>query len=188
MQGINRGLAARLQREFPWVVSVHCLAHRLELTAGDTIKEVRKVREILDMMESIYKLYKVSPKMWREVREVGDLLEMKVLKPQRTQGTRWLAHLRNTLQVTTRNYGAVVGHLEDVIEQRRGSADIQGRARKIVKTLTDFPTLKFAFFLQDVLEDLSRYDHNFIFFLLKRINLSVVNLYSSLNFTVYPRT
>ena len=33
--GVHRGLTALLQVEMPWLVSMHCMNHRLELAAKD---------------------------------------------------------------------------------------------------------------------------------------------------------
>ncbi|XP_071505975.1 LOW QUALITY PROTEIN: zinc finger protein 862-like [Diadema antillarum] len=113
------------------------------------------------MMEMNYKLYKVSPKLYRELHEMAENMGgEKVRKPQRTQGTRWLAHLGNALDAIMKNFAPLMSHLEDLIADRRSSADIQGKAKRILKIMTDFPTLKFMFFLQDILDSMSKLSQN----------------------------
>ncbi|XP_041464874.1 zinc finger protein 862-like [Lytechinus variegatus] len=112
------------------------------------------------MMEMNYKVYKVSPKLYRELQEMAELMGAKVRKPNRTQGTRWLAHLGNALDAILKNYAPLISHLEDLVADRRSSADLQGKARRILKIITDFPTLKFMFFLQDILDSMSKLSKN----------------------------
>lgn len=40
LTGKGNGLVVRLKEKFPNVQSVHCLAHRLELTVKDALREV----------------------------------------------------------------------------------------------------------------------------------------------------
>ncbi|MGH0122894.1 UNVERIFIED_CONTAM: hypothetical protein FKN15_008819 [Acipenser sinensis] len=80
------GLAAVLKQDFPWVIPVPCMAHRLELQPD-----------------------------------------------------------------------AIVVHHENVMNQKRGSIDIQGKARHAFKFLKDFSKMRFLFFMLNVLECLSRF-------------------------------
>ena len=36
--GVNRGMMAQLRNEMPWLIAVHCVAHRLELAVKDAFK------------------------------------------------------------------------------------------------------------------------------------------------------
>ena len=36
--GVHRGMMAQLRNEMPWLVAVHCVAHRLELAVKDSFK------------------------------------------------------------------------------------------------------------------------------------------------------
>ncbi|MGH0115904.1 UNVERIFIED_CONTAM: hypothetical protein FKN15_054260 [Acipenser sinensis] len=146
MPGITKGLAAVLKQDFPWMIPVHCMAHRLEPTPTDVIREEKQVKGVIDLLENMYKIYKASPKMWRELREVAELLHTRAHKPTRVQGTRWLAHIHNARQTLVHNFAAIVVHLENVVKQKRGSIDIQGKARHALK-----------FFMLNVLECLSRF-------------------------------
>ncbi|MGH0158938.1 UNVERIFIED_CONTAM: hypothetical protein FKN15_036457 [Acipenser sinensis] len=42
MPGITKGLAAVLKQDFPWMIPVHCMAHRLEPTPTDVIREEKQ--------------------------------------------------------------------------------------------------------------------------------------------------
>ena len=56
----------------------------------------------------LYYLYKRSPKKWRELQAVAAALEQDIVKPTRSQGTRWVDHRRKALQCLTTNYNAIV--------------------------------------------------------------------------------
>lgn len=53
-------------------------------------------------------------------------------------GTRWLPHLERALTALLKNYQGIHAHLDDTAVDRRGSADMQGRATNIVKKLEKF--------------------------------------------------
>ncbi|KAI4830516.1 hypothetical protein KUCAC02_002144 [Chaenocephalus aceratus] len=71
--GKTTGVLTRLQQQSaPWMIEVHCIAHRLELCLKDAFKET----------------YFTQPKKWRQLKDLGEALEEHVLKPTRAQGTR----------------------------------------------------------------------------------------------------
>lgn len=77
--GSKGGVAALLKNEVPHLISVHCIAHRLELAANNAIKSQKIMRDIQDVLTNTYKQYHYSPKALRELRNIADALEEKVL-------------------------------------------------------------------------------------------------------------
>ena len=95
--GIRRGLAALLRKDMPWLIAMHCLNHRLELSAKDAFKKTY-MDEISTMLTSLYYVYEKSPKRLRELRNMGDILEDAVKKTEKAHGTRWLQHKSRALK------------------------------------------------------------------------------------------
>ncbi|KAJ8022231.1 hypothetical protein HOLleu_39653 [Holothuria leucospilota] len=152
--GINNSVATRMQgdgREH--IVIVHCVAHRLELAILGAIKENEMLQTVQDMLNKIHKHYHYSPKALRELEMVAEAMGEKFLKPQRLSGTRWVPHIRRALQVLISKYSVILAHFEHVSESRHGStAEVQGRAKFLVKKLKDFQVVKFMMFMEDLLE------------------------------------
>lgn len=156
MVGRNRGLAAMLREQIPWLCNIHCMAHRLELGIVDAVKEERAMQNVLGMLEGMYKTQKSSPKSWRELRAVADLLDKKAYKPGNVLGSRWLPHVRHALLNVLRNYESIVAQYENMLEQRSGSAEMQGRARRALQQLKDEKALLFMHLVLDIVEAVSR--------------------------------
>lgn len=156
MIGRKGGVTALMKEEIPYLVDIHCLAHKLELGALDGLKSNPQLNAVKEMLHGIYKQYHQSPKAWRELRSVAETLEEEVLKPVNIGGTRWLPHLHRALTSVTRSYGPLVAHFEHVVETKSSSAEMVGRARHISRHLKDFKSLQFVFLLLDILEELSR--------------------------------
>ena len=70
MMGCNNGVAALLKQCGPAVVEIHCIAHRLELSVLDAVKEVSFVETFESSLKAICSFYHRSPKHLREMREI----------------------------------------------------------------------------------------------------------------------
>ena len=47
MMGSKSGVATRIQQSFPWVIHIHCVAHKLELGILDGVKAVKYLFEAI---------------------------------------------------------------------------------------------------------------------------------------------
>ena len=63
------GLRGSLEKSVPWVVVFWCLAHRLELSLKDALKDTF-FSSIDEMPLRVYYLYEKSPKTCRELDDV----------------------------------------------------------------------------------------------------------------------
>ena len=57
MVGIRSGVATRLKTVNPFIVSVHCAAHRLALTASQAAKEIAYSTKFMEMLHAIYNYF-----------------------------------------------------------------------------------------------------------------------------------
>lgn len=153
--GKRNGVAAKLKDEVEHLITIHCIAHRLELAANNAIKNHQSMKKVQDILQHIYKHYHYSPKALRELRQIGESLEEKVMKPGNLGGTRWLPHIERALQILSKNYKVLLAHFEHVMTARSGTAEVQGRATFVTKLLKDYDFLYFVFFIQDILSALS---------------------------------
>ena len=65
MIGEVGGVFALLKCDFPHLVKVHCIAHRLELAFADTVKAIPELEEAKSILQGIWKHYHYSPKAVR---------------------------------------------------------------------------------------------------------------------------
>ena len=79
-----------------------------------------------------------------------------------------------------RNYQAIIAHFNDTAADRRGSADIQGRATNIVRKLENLFTIGFIHLMLDFIEVLSKvsllFQHNDITLAAAKDGLEVARL------------
>ena len=88
---------------------------------------------------------------------ISYIYQLQVWKPTNLGGTRWLPHLQRALVTLLKNYKPLLQHMEHTIQAKASSADMLGRARNLVDTLTDFRLLLFVHLVLDILDTLSRY-------------------------------
>ena len=91
--GVKGGVATLLKKDegIDWLVPVHCVSHKLELSIADALKSTL-FSEINEMLVKVYYLYKNSPKKMRQLTGLGEALKMAVSTPVKANGTRWLEH------------------------------------------------------------------------------------------------
>ena len=83
----KKGLAALLKKDVaPWLFSVHCFSHRLELAVCDAFSNTY-FSTVIESFTLLYYVYHNSPpKKLRELREIVAIMEANILKPK--QGSR----------------------------------------------------------------------------------------------------
>ncbi|XP_066272600.1 zinc finger protein 862-like [Branchiostoma lanceolatum] len=157
MQGAQNGVAAKLKEICPSLVSIWCVAHRLELAALDTVKNLPILSELKDMLKSIHKHYTYSAKATRELHDLGEALSVKVVKPGNISGCRWLPHMSRALEALVTDYKAIVVHFENLandLNNNEASVKMRGRAKKLHKSLTQYKMVEFIHVMLDVLQEL----------------------------------
>lgn len=72
MMGVRRGVISLLKEEgnIPWLLSVWCLAHKLEFAVKDSFKDTY-MTTVVDNLTSIYYFYKGSAKRNKEASDIG---------------------------------------------------------------------------------------------------------------------
>jgi len=157
MLGVNNGVTARLQRLCPSLVSIWCVAHRLELAALDCVKQVPQLQDIKLTLRAIHKHYTYSAKASWELQEICKVMDISTVRPGNTEGTRWLPHMSHALEALMRNYRPILVHFENHASDpndREASAAMKGRAKLVQHTLKQYNMLLFIHLMLDVLQEL----------------------------------
>ena len=116
MSGGKSGVVTRLKGDKTYVIGVHCMAHRLELSFSDAIKESAMFRRMDELLGGLYSFCHKSPLNRANLIKSYATLKAKPLMPTRIGGTRWVGHLLRALDHYLRGYPAIVLHLEQVID------------------------------------------------------------------------
>ncbi|KAJ8375727.1 hypothetical protein SKAU_G00063070 [Synaphobranchus kaupii] len=159
MLGVNNGVTARLQRLCPSLVPIWCVAHRLELVALDSVKQVPQLQDIKQTLRAIHKHYTCSAKASRELEEISKAMEISIVRPGNTEGTRWLPHMSHALEALMRNYRPILMHFENHASDpndKEASAAMKGRAKLVQKSLKQYKMLLFIHLMLDVLQELKQ--------------------------------
>lgn len=174
MVGQHGGVFGILKQDIPSLISVHCIAHKLELGLQDTIKGIPLFQEVKELLQGMWKYYKYSCKALKELKDLAESMDEKAYKCIKADGSRWVPHLLRALQVLLcKNYRIIVIHFEHASQARDSSAQMQGRAKNYSKKLKSFKFLKFMHLLLDVIKDVSKAS---LFFQRDDVTVSAVQL------------
>ena len=75
MQGAKNGVAGKLIKEYGHIISVWCIAHKLQLAILDAVKDVEVLQRLESTLKGIYKYYHGSPKRRREIKAIAEILD-----------------------------------------------------------------------------------------------------------------
>jgi hypothetical protein len=84
-------VAARLQRLFPFMMAIHCIAHRLNLAAGGASDSLPFAVELDKLVNAIAAVFSRSAKKLAVLQELEEELELPTLVPTRIFAVRWLS-------------------------------------------------------------------------------------------------
>ena len=112
MTGAENGFYGLLKREVPHVVSIHCMAHRLELSFKECLKSGLSEKIVSGFLVTLYYFYKNSTLNRSLLKTSFAACGMKPRIPTRVGGTRWVGHVFRALQQWQIGYPAIVQQLQ----------------------------------------------------------------------------
>lgn len=148
MTGVHKGVATRFKREQPHLISVHCMAHRLQLVSEKAANQVPYFVKYIGILNAFAKALKCSPKLCRTLEQAKELHNEKACKVKQVFFTRWLS-LRDSVQALTGCLGAVVSCLAQVTSEpgSGNKAVLQG----VLKQMATFKFMATTHFLADAM-------------------------------------
>ena len=60
MSGCIQGVATQIKTNHPWVIYIHCTAHRLNLIVVSYLSTVSEARSVIDCYKNIHKIFNVA--------------------------------------------------------------------------------------------------------------------------------
>lgn len=155
MMGHLRGVATQIKAEEAAAISVHCLAHCLNLCLQDTAKKCVPVRIALDIVMEISKLIRYSPKRTLVFEQCKQDLSIPGTSLRPLCPTRWTVRTV-AIDAVLRNYPALLEALETIGSEAHD--DYGRRANGILAQLERFDTffgLKFSHLIFSATEQTS---------------------------------
>ena len=132
MLGPHSGVATHFKRLIPGLISVHCMAHHLQLAAKKTADTVPAVTKYIGIVNVLAKALKFSPKFGRCLESAKELDDIKAHKLKQVFFTRWLS-FSNTVDALAGCIGPVITATYTIVIEREAKARaiLQGAATHI---------------------------------------------------------
>ncbi|XP_061193371.1 zinc finger protein 862-like [Saccostrea echinata] len=150
MTGKKTGVAALLKEHHPSIISIHCLAHRLELAYKDALKGIKVAEKVVSgLLLGLYYFYHNSPLNRANLKESYKTLGIDMKMPTRVGGTRWVGHVLLALKNMFHGYASIKQHLYQLAFGSGVQAIAKCKALGLYKILVDDNNITFAAFLLD---------------------------------------
>ena len=107
MTGIENGLAKKLSELNPFLISTHCVAHRLNLASQKAFEDCSDLIRFEETMRSIYTFFSRSPKRYNQLENFQNLTKEPLLKLVGPCETRWSA-LYNSIRRVSKSYKSLL--------------------------------------------------------------------------------
>jgi hypothetical protein len=157
--GKYHSVKAYFQREFPWVIVIHCINHALELAISDLKKADEHFCLFNDTLKDVFLLFHCSTKKRRELFQLADTLDQSISRLGGIQGIRWLASQFRAVDQMYENYEMVVTYMEQLALDRteERATEYEG----ILNNLKSLTFVRFLVFMKDFLPPLKRVSESF---------------------------
>ena len=135
MLGKNAEVGRLMQNKFPKLFVWHCVAHRLELSVNDTVKEVAGINNFKIFIDKLYAVYNTSSKNQAELRQCAIEVDVQLLHIGKVLDTRWVASSVRTVRAVWQSFAALHRHFtqasEDPKRDSRERAVYNGLAQRL---------------------------------------------------------
>ena len=149
MLGRNNGVSKLLKDRVPFLVSNHCIAHRLALACGQAANEVSFLKQFKDIIDQLYRFYKYSPVRTAGLREIQEVLNDPSLKLTQAKDVRWLSHDRAVSHLRQCLPSVITSLEREAVE--RNNAEALG----LVTFITKYKFIAALYMFSDVLPPLA---------------------------------
>ena len=168
MTGRLSGVATRLHRSNPYLVAIHCVAHRLALACSQAGEKVSYIQKFKKALTTLYWVFQASAVRTAGLKSIQEMLNSPALKMKEAKDVRWLSH-DQAVQTLRRTLPAVLTALE-----REGSENGEPVAIGLVRIMKCYEFVACLYLMCEVLPHLS---HLSRLFQAEYIQLSMIRPY-----------
>ena len=148
MVGSRTGVTTQLKRKNPFIVSIHCIAHRLALASGQAADAVPYVKKYQLYVNNIYRYFHYSPKHAAKLKEIQSILHSAERKFHQVFHTRWLSFEGSV--------DAIAASLDPLYTLLIEDSSSDPTAKGILDFMVTFSFLATTYLLADILPVLAR--------------------------------
>ena len=138
MLGTKPGVRKLLKDKFPDILLWHCLNHRLELAAGNTLEIISGTNDFQSFLEHLYSLHSQSPKNKQELNQCSHDLQMTLKIIGKVFTVCWVVSSFRAVSAVWHSFPALAQHFHkasnDETRQSAENARFQGRLSKFCTT------------------------------------------------------
>ncbi|MEE6467962.1 hypothetical protein FKM82_008120 [Ascaphus truei] len=149
MLGSVNGLAAKVKRDVKHLISVHRVAHKLQLCVLKSVKDATYISKVDDVLIGLFKFYGSSPKRQNELEKVATSLSATIFKVKHINQIRWVASKIGALKSLVADWKSCVVHMESIVQS--GNTVESNQCKGFLKMLQKFRFLVTVHFLLDFL-------------------------------------
>ena len=91
MIGKNNGVAARLKRVNPFLISIHCMAHKLALCTSQASTGIQFLSTFKETLTALYRYFQKSSLRTHQLNEFQEIFQQSQLKVKEVYEIRWFA-------------------------------------------------------------------------------------------------
>ena len=147
MSSNKEGVAGKLKRLNPNIISVHCIAHKLQLCVSQAAEKVKFLKEFQEMLTSMFYHFKKSALRTEKLKAVQEVLNEPQLKYKGIHQVRWLSFYK-ALETLYLTWDSLVTYFEQEVENKQ---DKDGKLKGYIKKLTQFDFVATIHMFMDVL-------------------------------------
>ena len=92
MTGARSGVAKRLTDRFPKLLSIHCVNHRLALSAAHVADDIPYLVRFKTTVQTLFLFYQNSAVRMAGLHAIQEVLDDSVIKLKQAKDVRWLSH------------------------------------------------------------------------------------------------
>ena len=101
------GVSTLLKKENPFMINIHCMAHRLALCTSQAANQLEKMEKYRQLLTDLYYYFSKSAKRVAGLKAIQEILESPPLKIKEMHSVRWFAFY-SALETVYRSWDALV--------------------------------------------------------------------------------
>ena len=145
MTGRLNGVAVRLKRLSPRMISVHCVAHRLALAAAYVADGIPYLQRFKSILQTLFYFYQNSAVRMANLHAIQEILNDPNIKCKQAKDVRWLSH-NMAIKALIRTLPSLFISLD-----REASENNEQTAHGLLKFMKTYKFVACAYLLSDVL-------------------------------------
>ena len=152
MTGRVGGVSPLLKKENPFMINIHCMAHRLALCSSQAASNVATMEKYRQLLTDLYYYFSKSSKRTAGLKAIQEVLQSPKLKVKEMHAVRWFAFY-SALETVFRSWDALVTYFAN----HRNDAKAVG----FLKKLTQVQNVATMYYLMDVIPWLTQLNQIF---------------------------